>query len=126
MQENTIIPPIPAMVEQVYKSTQQLGNMVARIGQIVQINSSQQADLLNAMLEQTILLREVAQGLSIKLSTVEQLREKLKQDRIEFLQGVLGEEGKLNEEQKTMVRNELVSLRGEGKGATFTQESLGE
>jgi hypothetical protein len=121
MPESTIIPPVPVMIEQVYKSTQQLGNMVARIGQIVQINSSQQADLLNAMLEQTILLREIAQGLNIKLSTAEQLRDKLKQDRIEFLQGVLDEEGKLTEEQKTMVRNELVTLRGESKGATFTK-----
>lgn len=104
-----IIPPVNIMVEQVWRVMQQVPGAFGRVGYVTQLTNAQMGEVLNAVLENTILLRAFAKALNVVLPDSLELREMMQRDRVDFLKAVLAKGG-LKPEQEEFIKKELGEL----------------
>lgn len=100
--------PTHEMVSQMYSGIPQM------MGQVMQVNKMQNAQLeqmMNIMLEHTILIRHMAKSMNIEVPSPSEVRALINKDRIAFLNSVLeSDSSEVTEDMKDRIRKELVAM----------------
>lgn len=100
-----VIPPVPLMVEQIWRGMPSLGRVIYQNS----VLGSSMEELLQATLETQMLLRSFASHLGVPLPTPSELRKKIAEERKSFLTKVLAKKD-LKPEQVEAVKREIQEI----------------